>query len=112
MDETTRKVLGEIGESMPDPIKKGVLKTERTGNTEEVMERVLHAEKDAARKQQIKDQLYGGAFKGKERFVQDPKAAEKANKYLEEAIRDKIRRGELRPAGNDPFMDKMRKRMR
>ena len=101
MDKKTKEFLTKVSLAMPSTIKKALMRTEKTGGTEDLMEKLLGTKEDPKERKAIESGLEAGKYAGKNRFINDPKAARAANEYLEARIKDGMKRGIIKPFEGD-----------
>src|SRR3990167_10354520 len=124
MDKQTQNEMNRISAEMPRDILRGVMKSEeKDSGREAILEQHIESlRRDPIQKhvrnklsdeaQKLRDDLYSGKYQDKTRYVNDPKAAAKANEYMEFRIREAVRSGRIKEPKNDAFIQKMKERMR
>ena len=99
---------------LPDWLKRKLLATRVGESRTEAMARFLFSKPDLSPvvRAQIAEGIRRGTYEGKERYVNDPEAAEVADRYFTDMIQRGLREGKIAPPKADEFMGRMRERLR
>ena len=111
MDRKTQEYLMEIGLNMPERLKKALMRTEKSESYTDIMERFLFTDIPEKDKDIIREGIRTGAYAGKQKYVNDPKAAALANQYFQDMIEKGIRQGKIERPKADEFMYRMREKL-